>query len=175
VAQKDALNGLLHMRERSEATASGAGRRGCQGNRWIKPRSSLDLEGVGRPLRAGRGALTGAREVRGGLSQSRRMTLSLLTRHSKTLLAKGQYLSSPSQNLNLRPSSIWLPEGENDLRTWPPGCEVACIYGHGKEPAGHLPDAFSGLSDAFFGLADMAISWWRSCPPGRVQGRLLSK
>ncbi len=30
------------------------------------------------------------------------------------------YLSSPSQNLNLRPSSIRLCGAENDLRTWPP-------------------------------------------------------
>ena len=29
------------------------------------------------------------------------------------------YLSSPSQNLNLRSSSIWLCGAENDLRTWP--------------------------------------------------------
>jgi len=36
-------------------------------------------------------------------------------------------------------------------------CEVACICGHEKAPAGHLTDAFSGLSDAFFRLADMAI------------------
>jgi hypothetical protein len=31
------------------------------------------------------------------------------------------YLSSPSQNLNLRSSSIWLYGAENDLRTWPLG------------------------------------------------------
>jgi hypothetical protein len=31
------------------------------------------------------------------------------------------YLSSPSQNLNLRTFPIWLCGAENDLRTWPPG------------------------------------------------------
>jgi hypothetical protein len=141
-AQKDALNGLLHMRERSEATASGAGRRGCQGNRWIKSGCRVDLEGVSRPLRARRGALAGAREARGGLSQSRRTILLLLTRHSKTLLAKGQYLSSPSQNLNLRPSSIWLSEGENHLRTWPPrvrsSVDLRTRKGPCRTPSGRL-------------------------------------
>lgn len=78
--------------------------------------------------------------------------------HSKMLLAKGQYLSSPSQGLDLRPDSIWLSEGENHLWTWPPGVEVACICGHEMAPAGHQADDFSGLTDAFFGLADMAMS-----------------
>lgn len=40
------------------------------------------------------------------------------------------YLSSPSQNLNLRPSSTWLCGAENDLRSWPPGAGSACICGH---------------------------------------------
>jgi hypothetical protein len=35
------------------------------------------------------------------------------------------YLSSPSQNLNLRSPSTWLCGVENDLRTWPPGGRVS--------------------------------------------------
>jgi hypothetical protein len=35
------------------------------------------------------------------------------------------YLSSPSQNLNLQPSSTWLCGAENDLRTCPPGGRVS--------------------------------------------------
>jgi hypothetical protein len=46
-----------------------------------------------------------------------------------------------------------------------------CICGHEKVPAGHLPDAFSGLSDAFFALADMAFSRWHSRPLVRVWDR----
>ena len=122
VAQKDALNGLLDMRKSSDATAPGAGQQKRQGNQWIKALPWFDLEGMSRSLRA---------ETRrthrgvGGLRRTQRKPtddpLAFDTRHSKMLLAKGQYLSSPSQNLNLRPSSIWLSEGENDLRTWPPG------------------------------------------------------
>lgn len=159
------------MRKSRDATTPGGGRRERQGNGWIKSLLWIDLEGMSRSLRAGRSALSRALKTRGRLRE--KPTDDLLAfdkRHGKMLLAKGQYLSSPSQNLNLRPSSIWLFEGENDLRTWPPGCEVALQCGHEKALAGHLPDAFSGLPDAFFGLADMAISRWRPCPPGRVWG-----
>lgn len=52
------------------------------------------------------------------------------------------YLSSPSQNLNLRPSSTWLLGAENDLRTWPPGGRVSVYLrsrkGACRTPAGRL-------------------------------------
>lgn len=52
------------------------------------------------------------------------------------------YLSSPSQNLNLRPSSTWLCGAENDLRTWPPGGRVSVYLrsrkGACRTPAGRL-------------------------------------
>jgi hypothetical protein len=51
-------------------------------------------------------------------------------------------LSSPSQSLNLRPSSIWLCGAENDLRTWPPGGRVSVYLRSRKDacrtPAGRL-------------------------------------
>ena len=40
---------------------------------------------------------------------------------SSLILDPGLYLSSPSQNLNLRTFPIWLCGAENDLRTWPLG------------------------------------------------------
>lgn len=105
-----------------DATTPGGGRHERQGNGWIKSLPWIDLEGMSRSLRAGRGALSRALEVDARLGEKRRNNpLAFDIRHSKMLLAKGQYLSSPSQNLNLRPSSIWLSDGENDLRTWPLG------------------------------------------------------
>lgn len=52
------------------------------------------------------------------------------------------YLSSPSQNLNLRSSSTWLCGAENDLRTWPLGGRVSVYLrsrkGACRTPAGRL-------------------------------------
>jgi len=52
------------------------------------------------------------------------------------------YLSSPSQNLNLRSSSIWLCGAENDLRTSPLGGRVSVYLrsrkGACRTPAGRL-------------------------------------
>jgi hypothetical protein len=48
------------------------------------------------------------------------------------------YLSSPSQNLNLRSSSIRLCGAENDLRTWPPGGRVS-VYLRSRKVACRTP------------------------------------
>jgi hypothetical protein len=52
------------------------------------------------------------------------------------------YLSCPSQNLNLRSSSVWLCGAENDLRTWPLGGRVSVYLrsrkGAYRTPAGRL-------------------------------------
>jgi hypothetical protein len=52
------------------------------------------------------------------------------------------YLSSPSQNLNLRTFPIWLCGAENDLRTRPPGGRVSVYLrsrkGACRTPAGRL-------------------------------------
>lgn len=48
-------------------------------NQWIKAGCRLDLKGMSRSLRAGRGALIGALEVRAGLRENQPMTRSLLT------------------------------------------------------------------------------------------------
>jgi hypothetical protein len=58
------------------------------------------------------------------------------------ILDLGLYLSSPSQNLNLRSSSIRLCGAENDLRTWPPGVRSSVHLrsrkGACRTPAGRL-------------------------------------
>jgi hypothetical protein len=52
------------------------------------------------------------------------------------------YLSSPSQNLNLRTFPIWLCGAENDLRTWPPGVrsseQLRSRKGACRTPGGRL-------------------------------------
>jgi hypothetical protein len=76
------------------------------------------------------------------------------------------YLSSPSQNLNLRTFPIWLCGAENDLRTWPPGVRSsehlrsrkgACRTPSGRlfRPIGRL---FRPSGHGLFGVA-LAAAW----------------
>ncbi len=78
------------------------------------------------------------------------------------------YLSSPSQNLNLRSSSTWLCGAENDLRTWPPGGRVSVYLrsrkGACRTPAGRL---FGPIGRLFrpggHGLFGVALAAAGSC------------
>lgn len=120
VAQKGALDGVLGMRKSSDATAGEDGHREREENLWIKSGCRIELEGMSQSRRAGRG-VNGAPTSSAGRRKPTDDRLAFDKGHSKMLLAKGQYLSPPSQSLDLRPGSIWLSEGENHLRTWPLG------------------------------------------------------
>jgi len=64
------------VRKNRDATAPGPGQQEREGKKWIKPRSSIDLQSMRKdPTRQ----LAGAIEARGGLRENRRMRRSLLT------------------------------------------------------------------------------------------------
>lgn len=74
------------------------------------------------------------------------------------------YFSSPSQNLNLRPSSIWLSRAENDLRTWPLGVRGS-VYLRSRKGAYRTPNGrlfgpigrlFRPSGHDYFGVALMS-------------------
>jgi hypothetical protein len=83
----------------------------------------------------------------GRLSQAMGLSASLA---GSLICSLPLYLSSPSQNQNLRSSSIWLCGAENDLRSWPPGGRVSVYLrsrkGACRTPAGRL----SGPIGRFF-------------------------
>jgi hypothetical protein len=76
------------------------------------------------------------------------------------------YLSSPSQNLNLRTFPIWLCGAENDLRTWPPGVRssehLRSRKGACRTPGGRLFGSIGRLfrpsGHGLFGVAP-AAAW----------------
>jgi hypothetical protein len=66
----------IGMKQRSDTTAASAEQGECEGNRWIKWGSRIDLEDVRHnPIRQ----LAWALEPRAGLREDRRMRRSLLT------------------------------------------------------------------------------------------------
>jgi hypothetical protein len=66
----------IGMRQRSDATAPSAGQQEREENRWIKPGSRIDLEGMTtEPI----SQLVGALAAHAGLRENRRMRRSLLT------------------------------------------------------------------------------------------------
>lgn len=78
------------------------------------------------------------------------------------------YLSSPSQNLNLRTFPIWLCGAGNDLRTWPPGGRVS-VYLRSRKGACRTPSGrlFGPIGRLFrpsgHGLFEVALAVARPC------------
>lgn len=131
VAHWPALAGVRGMSQGSDATPASEGQKGCEQNRWIKSLPRIDLLGMRRPgQEQSDGELMTCRDAEKPTDDA----LTFDIRARQMLLDQSQYLSSPSQNLNLRPSSIWLPRAENYLRPWPLGVRSSVAMRSRKGP-----------------------------------------